>query len=1228
MSSKIVSLRLDFGTGNPVPVFGHVCGWWKWKQPIEEGHKVQVVGRWTCADRSGMKAYPFVYPVTLVCHLLTGGPLGFLVLDDKAASAQEKKAMEAEFSTCKNDNKALVVLEQLPGGRRCEFLLAPIIGHTRGESVGVFGVYATSMKCGHFLLSRVIRKERIPLILDLDETLVKAHTINQLEKKYESSNATNAQKRARLSKIEKDCDNLLYKDRLWIKRFAETEDMVVGNVTYKARNVHGMYSSHDGNTFRDIIRPVIDLQFVPEDTHKKHPLTENMFLTKILADQKQTTVLARTRPGWRDAYDKLARATLSGEDEPRLAVEVFIATTAEKNYAHEVWRALDFESVLIPETERSERIVAGMDKKNLAKSLRCLNPNPLVNPMNLAIILDDRTDVWDRLYHKQILKSDVYDPYSPDHSDSARMKDQMEHFVDVILEARNQFFSFLKRQGLLLFGDSHPYKEFDVDCLEEEYFANLGSIPTMSDILAQILDTKTDQETFERIQPCMLPGIASEIKTPSDPRRRHVPIKQENADLESDAKQQVFNPSTDIFHEPEMADVPQMADTDPNMTIVALQKEDRSIEEIGQAASDVMSRETCTQGGSLNSHPQVNKSTHERMNELASTMGYIISSKCEWLDGINTATISIVDPRARTESEKKGLLIGMCSGVDAMTAVAGASESGLKYLENMAALKRAVGDSQGPVKAPLDDVEAGLEMPDNVQVGRKSKWDMRPEPAPTSQEHNQSDNNHDESMQCEVEKKPAEQAKKEEAATRPSGTKDDKKQSGTPTKRETTSRSSKEEPKHATGSKKKEEEEKPRPITRQVEKKPAEQAKKEAAQRPSETKDDKKQSGTPTKRETTSRSSKEEPKHATGSKKKEEEEKPRPMTRQVEKKPAEQAKKEEAATRPSETKDDKKQSGTPTKRETTSRSSKEEPKHATGSKKKEEEEKPRPMTRQVEKKPAEQAKKEAAQRPSGTKDDKKQSGTPTKRETTSQSSKEEPKHSMGPMKKTEEKPRPMKREIERNTTPSKRARYSDEKGRGGSPWGSGSRLDNEIYSEVDGRIRCHLCKNSFPSGKYYLDKHDRGRRHQEKLRETSRKRTIRQPLDSEGEQSPRTWTNTYVVQCRESLDEIRRKCGNTARGMGVKLLPGSPYFSKGHFEARIQGEASSERVRFGKRTLGFGQGSTRNEALIDAYEKSFDELTRVRDQENQRKRKKNPRTHDSGHQGDSLGQPNFSFNIQ
>ena len=1148
-----MNLRLDFGTGNPVPVFGHVCGWWKWKQPIEEGHRVQVVGRWTCADRSGMKAYPFVYPVTLVCHLLTGGPLGFLVLDDKAASPYEKKAMEAEFSTCKNDNKALVVLEQLPGGRRCEFLLAPIIGHNRGESVGVFGVYATSMKCGHFLLSRVIRKERIPLVLDLDETLVKAHTINQLEKKYDSSSATNAQKRARLSKIEKDCDNLLYKDRLWIKRFAESEDMVVGNVTYKARNVHGMYSSHDGNTFRDIIRPVIDLQFVSEDMHKKYPLIENMFLTKILADQKQTTVLARTRPGWREAYERLARATLSGEDEPRLAVEVFIATTAEKNYAHEVWRALDFESVLIPETERSERIVAGMDRKNLAKSLRCLNPNPLVNPMNLAIILDDRTDVWDRLYHKQVLKSDVYDPYSPDHSDSARMRAQMEHFVDVILEARNQFFSFLKRQGLLLFGDSHPYKEFNVDCLEEEYFANLGSIPTMSDILAQILDTKTDQETFERIQPSMLSGIASEIKTPSDPRRRHVPMKQEEADLESDAKEQVFNPSTDIFHEPEMAEVPQMADTDPNMTIVALQKEDRSVEDIAQAASDVMSRETCTQGGSLNSHPQVTKSTHERMNELANTMGYIIYSKCEWLDGINTATISIVDPRVSIEGEKKGVLIGMCSGVDAMTAVAGASESGLKYLENMAALKRAVGDSQDPVKAPLD--EGGLEMPE-AEDGRKSRWDLRPEPSLTSQEHNDNDDDRNVSMTREVEKKPV-------------------------------------------------------------------QAKKEAAKRPSETRDDKKQSGMPVKRETSSRSSKNASKDATGSKKKDQE-KPRPMTREADKKPV-QAKKNDAKS-PSETRDDKKQSDTAIKREPASRSSKDEAKDATGSKKKDQE-KPRPMTREVEKKPA-QAKKEAAKSPSETRDDKKQSGTAIKREPASRSSKDEARHTMGPMKKTVEKPRPMKREVERMTTPNKKARHHDEKGRGGSPWGSGSHLDSEIYSEADGRIRCHLCKNSFPSGNFYLDRHDRGRRHQENLREVSRKRTICQPLDSGREHSPRTWTNSSVVQYRESLDEIRRRCGNTARGMGVKLLPGSPYFSKGHFEARIQGEAISERVRFGKRTLGFGHGSTRNEALIDAYEKSFDELTRVRDQETQRKRKKSPRAHDSGHQSDSLGQPKFSFNIK
>lgn len=1054
MSSTIVNMRLDFGYESPVPVFGHVCRWWKSKQPLEEGHQMQVVGRWTCADRSGMKAYPFVYPVTLVCHLLTGGPLGFLVLDDRVASAQEKKAMEAEFLTCKNDNKALVALQQLPGGKRCEFLLAPILGQSGGESVGVFGVYATSIKCGHFLLSRVIRKERIPLILDLDETLVKAHTVNQLEKKYDSSRSRKAQTRARSSTTEKDCENLLYKDRMWIKRFAETEDVMVGDVVYRARNVNGMYSSHDGNTFRDIIRPVIDLQFVSEETHRKYPLVENLFLTKILADQKQTTVLARTRPGWREAYDRLAHATLSGEEEPRLAVEVFIATTAEKNYAHEIWRALDFESALIPETERSERIVAGMDKKNLAKSLRCLNPNPLVNPMNLAIILDDRTDVWDRLYHKQILKSDVYDPYSPDHSDPARMRAQMEHFVDVILEARNQFFSYLKRQGLLLFGDSHPYKEFDVDCLEEEYFANLGSIPTMSDILAQIIDTTHEQDTFERIQPSMLSAVVSDIKTPSDPRKRHAPMRHEEADPGSNAKQQAFNPSTDIFHEPEMADVPQMADTDPNMTIVALQREDRSIDNIEHAASDVLSRETFTQGGSLNSHPQENKSTHERMSELASSMGYVVSSKCEWLNGINTATISIVDPCASVEEgkEKKGLLIGMCSGVDAMTAVAGASESGLKYLENIAALRRVVGNSERPVKTSLDDVEAGLEVPEDANVVRKCRWDVQPPPSLTSQEHKTS--GADDSMNCEVEKEP-------------------------------------------------------------------EQTKADDTKHPPKKRDEKEQSGSSTKRDITCQS----------------------------------------------TKDDSKPDAIELKKKKKSKAKRDRP----------------PMKQEAEKKP-----------------------TQTKSEATL---------------------RPMKREMERLTTSSKRTRHQDEKeDTRGSHWGSGLRLDNEVYSESNGTIQCHVC-NTNVSGRACLDEHDKGRRHQRLLREVRMAQTRSKSVDSERVQTPRTLTNKSRTHCR-ILDEARRRCTSMARDMGVKLFPGAPYSSNGDFEAKIHGEAITGQIRFGKQTLGFGFGRTRDEALINAYEKSLYELRRIKDQEPQMKLEKYPRGCESTHQGDSLGQPNFSFNNQ
>ena len=663
------------------PFEGVICSWWPYPKPIDQGRTIEVKGRWTCADRDGMRAYPFVYPVTLVCHLLTGGPVGFVHLNDSEASDFQRLLVDEEFKVCKDNNKALVVEETFEGVK-VEFLLAPIIGkrpddefsafHSLGKSKGVFGVYATSHTCGHFLLSRVIRKERIPLVLDLDETLVKAHTIAALEKKSDTFRRST---KVDLSQDAKDCDNLLYTDKMWLTRFADEEAVVLGDRKYRARYVQGMYqpSNERGNRFQEIQRPVLDLQSEDVSTYD-FPSARNVFMTKVLADLKHTSILGRVRPGWRDAYKRLT--TGNTHDADGMAVEVFVATTAEKNYAHEIWRVLDIDSEMIPNRERFARITTDMKSgKTLSKCLTYLNANSLVNAMPLAIIIDDRLDVWDAESQKQVLKSDVYDPYDPKSSIPKRIKDQMKAFGEIILEARERFFTHLKQHALLLFDDSHPYKEYDLNNLEGDYFHDLGGILNMSRILAKIASENSNLSGF--IGENVLSGATKQshaervVETPSDPRKR----KSESADTPGDILWQ--KPSPIIYPNNTL---PESA---PESTMQAMGGFDADIfDQVEKlpAVNDVQDDHSLSDALSHDTIAHTTRPHHlsdfsEQANHLASSLGLTISSKCEWNGAMNVATIVVSE-------SGKDTAIGMCSGVDAGVAISSAYHAAIKYLEN------------------------------------------------------------------------------------------------------------------------------------------------------------------------------------------------------------------------------------------------------------------------------------------------------------------------------------------------------------------------------------------------------------------------------------------------------------------------------------------------------------------------------------------------------------------
>ena len=299
----------------------------------------------TCKDRDE-RSWPFSYPVTLVCHLATGGPLGFLTLP-KGGSEKEASIFSNEYEHCSKHNRALVVAKILKEtGKKCEFLLTPIFGRdgNRGEQP-VFGVFAMSMLMGHFVLSRVIRHERIPVVLDLDETLVKGHSIAQLEKKWEdlkSKEQETPEDPTDDEIVALNCDNLVYTDKLLLTRFRD-EEQVKGaeNETIKATMVKGTYISSTQNSKISVVdRPCIELR------------DEGVYLSKILANQPHTSILLRPRPGWEQAYDSLVNSGADTIDRNKVSVVASICTTAERNYAHEVWRILDRKSLLVPDRER------------------------------------------------------------------------------------------------------------------------------------------------------------------------------------------------------------------------------------------------------------------------------------------------------------------------------------------------------------------------------------------------------------------------------------------------------------------------------------------------------------------------------------------------------------------------------------------------------------------------------------------------------------------------------------------------------------------------------------------------------------------------------------------------------------------------------------------------------------------------------------------------------------
>ena len=201
-------------------------------------------------------------------------------------------------------------------------------------------------------------------------------------------------------------------------------------------------TGEDGQQF---LRPVIRLQ--------------GKVFTRIDPKRNETSMLIRIRQGW----DVLS-SYLRGEDTPekRQRFKIWVCTAAERGYALEAWRLLDPSEELIPRNEIPKRLFcAGKQKKSLFRTFKLgplhgepfpeevLCPSRKLCPLNeghsemaMAIIADDRLDVWEKRNQDQVLQIAPYQYPCIEEKDPK----EIQRMLTVFQSVRSQFYFELMEQ--------------------------------------------------------------------------------------------------------------------------------------------------------------------------------------------------------------------------------------------------------------------------------------------------------------------------------------------------------------------------------------------------------------------------------------------------------------------------------------------------------------------------------------------------------------------------------------------------------------------------------------------------------------------------------------------------------------------------------------------------------------------------------------------------------------
>lgn len=253
---------------------------------------------------------------------------------------------------CLQNNEALVLTAPAWGKASSgdTYVLVPLRGIRAGQPVSVFGVYATTPEVGHTFLYATLRCRRLPVVFDLDETLIKAKAENSLDRKpqeeypgrrAEAEQIADAAERQRALESLQVEYKLYAEDLAMLRTYADRNEVLTPDgLLLHARPEPGGFFDLSSRTVTPVHRPVI-----------RGPLQDGNPLrvfTRINPGNVDTSMVLYLRPQWPAVFEKFAGVGSRPNGPHQPLVEAYVCTAGQGSYAHEAWRVLDHGAALIP----------------------------------------------------------------------------------------------------------------------------------------------------------------------------------------------------------------------------------------------------------------------------------------------------------------------------------------------------------------------------------------------------------------------------------------------------------------------------------------------------------------------------------------------------------------------------------------------------------------------------------------------------------------------------------------------------------------------------------------------------------------------------------------------------------------------------------------------------------------------------------------------------------------